>query len=141
MSRSGASYSKPAEPEALRVSASAPNLSEAVEHPGAPEGGYGVDSRFAWLMAVTAFFICFIVYGVQYSFGAFFKSIAVDLGAGRADTAGIFSVNMFVANLFGVAAGYLGDRFGPRPLLIGGAVSVGFGLVMTSRIDHLWMGT
>lgn len=124
----------------MRVSASAPNLSEAVEHPGAPEGGYGVDSRFAWLMAVTAFFICFIVYGVQYSFGAFFKSIAVDLGAGRADTAGIFSVNMFVANLFGVAAGYLGDRFGPRPLLIGGAVSVGFGLVMTSRIDHLWMG-
>ncbi|MGO9056784.1 MAG: MFS transporter [Candidatus Binataceae bacterium] len=99
-----------------------------------------MDSGFAWLMAVTAFFTCFVVYGVQYSFGAFFKSIAADLGAGRADTAGIFSVNMFVANLFGVAAGYIGDRFGPRPLMIAGAISVGLGLVLTSRIDQLWMG-
>ena len=80
------------------------------------------------------------MYGVQYSFGAFFKSIAADMGAGRADTAAIFSVNMFVANLFGVAAGYLGDRFGPRPLVIAGAISAGLGLVLTSRIDQLWMG-
>jgi MFS family permease len=99
-----------------------------------------VDSRFAWLMATTAFFICFVVYGVQYSFGAFFKSIAADLGAGRADTAGIFSINMFIGNLSGIAAGYIGDRFGPRPLIITGAISVGLGLVLTSHIEHIWMG-
>ncbi len=107
----------------------------------ATAGDYGgVDSRFAWLMAATAFFTCFVVYGVQYSFGAFFKSIAGDLGAGRADTAGIFSVNMFVVNLCGIAAGYIGDRFGPRPLMITGAISVGLGLVLTSRINQLWIG-
>jgi len=92
------------------------------------------------MIASTAFFTCFIVYGVQYSFGAFFKSIAGDLGAGRADTAGIFSVNMFVSNLFGALAGYLTDRFGPRPLVAMAAVAVGAGLILTSRIDRLWMG-
>src|SRR5689334_5281759 len=103
-------------------------------------GARGIDSSRAWLMACTAFFTCFVVYGVQYSFGAFFKSIATDLGAGRADTAAIFSVNMFVSNLFGALAGYLTDRFGPRPLVAMAAVAVGAGLVLTSRIDRLWMG-
>jgi MFS family permease len=62
------------------------------------------------------------------------------MGASRADTAGIFSVNMFVSNLFGAAAGYLADRFGPRPLVAMAAVAVGLGLGLTSRIDRLWMG-
>jgi MFS family permease len=103
-------------------------------------GGGGVDSAHAWMIAATAFFTCFVVYGVQYSFGAFFKSITADMGAGRADTAGIFSVNMFVSNLFGAAAGYFADRFGPRPLVAMAAVATGAGLVLTSRIEHLWMG-
>lgn len=102
--------------------------------------GRGVDSAHAWMVAATAFFTCFVVYGVQYSFGAFFKSIAADMGAGRADTAAIFSVNMFVSNLFGAAAGYFADRFGPRPLVAAAAVAVGLGLVLTSRIDRIWMG-
>jgi MFS family permease len=106
----------------------------------APESpSRGVDSPHAWLVAVTAFFFCFIVYGVQYSFGAFFKSIAADMGATRADTAAIFSVNMFVSNLFGAVAGYLCDRFGPRPLVVGGAIAIGVGLALTARIDRLWM--
>jgi MFS family permease len=104
---------------------------------GAPRD---VDSPHAWMMATTAFFTCFVVYGVQYSFGAFFKSISADMGAGRADTAAIFSVNMFVGNLFGAAAGYLADRFGPKPLLLLASLATGVGLILTSRIHALWMG-
>jgi MFS family permease len=104
--------------------------------PGTP---VGVDSARAWLMAATAFLVCFIAYGVQYSFGDFFKSVADDMGATRADTAAIFSVAMFVSNLFGIAAGYLGDRFGPRPLVATSALAIGIGLVLTARIDRLWM--
>jgi MFS family permease len=107
---------------------------------GAESRSGGVDSARAWLVAATAFFVCFVVYGVQYSFGAFFKSITADMGAGRADTAAIFSVNMFVSNLFGAFAGYLADRFGPRPLVAMAALTVGVGLILTARIDRLWMG-
>ena len=105
-----------------------------------PENPRGLDSAHAWLIAATAFLTFVIVYGVQYSFGAFFKSIAADLHAGRADTAGIFSINMFVSNLFGMVAGYLADRFGPRPLILAAALTAGAGLALTSRIDQLWMG-
>jgi len=114
-------------------------ISPASNHP-LQDFSHGVDSAHAWMIAATAFFTCFIVYGVQYSFGAFFKSLAADMGADRAGTAAIFSVNMFVSNLFGAAAGYFADRFGPRPLLALASAAAGLGLVLTSRIDRLWMG-
>jgi MFS family permease len=128
MSKAAAPLAKPPGPPQLRTG------------DGLERGGRGLDSPHAWMVAATAFFTCFIVYGIQYSFGAFFKSIATDLGAGRADTAAIFSVNMFVSNLFGALAGYLTDRFGPRPLVATASLTVGVGLVLTSRIDRLWMG-
>jgi len=140
MSRARSSCSQPGNPGGFRTGAGISDPERRGVSGRTDRDHGGVDSRFAWLMAATAFFTCFVVFGVQYSFGAFFKSIAGDLGARRADTAGIFSVNMFVANLCGIAAGYVGDRLGPRPLMITGAVSVGVGLVLTSRINQLWMG-
>lgn len=91
-------------------------------------------------MAALAFGACFVVFGVVYSFGAFFNPMAAEFGANRAHTSAVFSITACVYNLLGVAGGHLADRFGPRPVMIAGAIAMGLGLVATASIDRLWVG-
>ncbi|MBF6559964.1 MAG: MFS transporter [Candidatus Binataceae bacterium] len=98
------------------------------------------DSPRAWLMAATAFFSCFTIFGVVYSFGAFFKPMAAEFGQSRAHTSAVFSITACIYNLLGLAGGHLADRFGPRPIVITGAFAMGAGLVATSMAGSLWLG-
>jgi MFS family permease len=99
-----------------------------------------LDSPRAWLMAATAFVICMVAFGIAYSFGAFFKPMALDFGASRASTSAVFAITGCLYNLLGVLSGYLADRYGPRPILLIGAAAMGSGLVATSYIHQLWTG-
>jgi nitrate/nitrite transporter NarK len=85
----------------------------------------GLDSTHAWRMAVAAFFACFVIFGVVYSFGAFFKPMATQFGADRAQTSAVFSITACIYNLLGFAGGHLADRFGPRRVLLTGAIAMG----------------
>jgi MFS family permease len=109
-------------------------------HPGVAGAHAGLDSPHAWRMAVAAFFACFVIFGVVYSFGAFFKPMAAQFGADRAQTSAVFSITACIYNLLGFAGGHLADRFGPRRVLLTGALAMGLGLVATSLIDRLWIG-
>lgn len=100
----------------------------------------GVDSPHAWRTAIAAFFACFVIFGVVYSFGAFFKPMAAEFRADRAQTSAVFSITACIYNLLGFAGGHLADRFGPRRVLLTGAIAMGLGLVSTSLIDRLWIG-
>src|SRR5579872_5212049 len=99
-----------------------------------------LDSPQAWLMVAVSFVALFTVYGVAYSFGAFFKPMAHEFGAGPGATSAVFSTTVFIWGVLGWPAGYLADRIGPRPVIIIGAFAIGIGLVMTSFIDRLWVG-
>ncbi|MGH7781121.1 MAG: MCT family MFS transporter [Candidatus Binataceae bacterium] len=98
------------------------------------------DSPRAWRMVAAAFVAMFAVYGIAYSFGAFFKPMAAEFGASRGSTSAVFSLTVFVWCVLGWPAGHLSDRFGPRIVLAGGAIVMGGGLVLTAFIDRLWMG-
>ena len=98
-----------------------------------------LDSPQAWLMVAVSFVALFTVYGVAYSFGAFFKSMAHEFGAGPGATSAVFSTTVFVWGVLGWPAGHLADRFGPRPIIIIGAIAIGVGLLMTAYIEHLWV--
>ncbi|HJU11685.1 MAG TPA: MCT family MFS transporter [Candidatus Binataceae bacterium] len=99
----------------------------------------GLDSAQAWLMAALAFVTCLVVFGVVYSFGAFFKPMASEFGASEATTSAVFAITAAIYNLLGVVGGHLSDRFGPRPVVIAGALTMGIGLLSTSYIDRLWL--
>ena len=90
-------------------------------------------------MAGVAFFTCFIVFGVFFSFGAFFKPMAAQFGASHAGASAVFAITACLSNLLGIVGGHLGDRFGPRRVMLVGAITIGVGLVATSRIDRLWI--
>jgi MFS family permease len=97
------------------------------------------DSPRAWLMAGAAFFTCFIVFGVFFSFGAFFKPMVAQFGASHAGASAVFAITACLSNLLGVVGGHLSDRFGPRRVILIGAVTIGIGLIATSHIEHLWL--
>jgi MFS family permease len=100
----------------------------------------GIDSPRAWVIAFAVGVANVIGFGTAYSFGAFFESMAVEFDAGHGATAVIFGLTIFLFFGFGGVSGPLSDRFGPRPLVLGGATLMGVGLVLTSRVDALWVG-
>jgi MFS family permease len=98
----------------------------------------GQDSPAAWGMVAVAFAAMFTSFGVAYSFGAFLIPLGEELGAGRGATAGVFSLTTLAFFGLGGLSGPAVDRFGPRRVVLVGALSLGLGLVLISRATSLW---
>src|SRR5271154_4573200 len=117
-----------------------PRASGAVESREALPSLELFDSPRAWRMVAAAFVAMCAVYGVAYSFGAFFKPMAAEFGAHRSATSAVFSITVLVWCILGPLTGHLSDRFGPRIVVATGAVVMSIGLALTSMIDRLWLG-
>jgi MFS family permease len=103
-------------------------------------GAIAVDSARGWAVVAATFISTFTVFGVVYSFGAFFDSMAEEFGTGKGATALMFSITTAWYFGLGPVSGKAADRFGPRPVLIVGALSLGVGLIATSWVDSIWVG-
>jgi MFS family permease len=99
-----------------------------------------LDSSTAWLMVGATFVSTFTVFGVAYSFGAFFGAMADEFGTDRGETALFFSITTFLYFGLGVVSGQVADRRGPRPVLVFGAVSMVIGLLLTARVQSITLG-
>jgi MFS family permease len=122
------------------------NLAVSIDEAGAADTSAGAtgsqferDSPHAWRMVVAGFIAAFTLFGVVYSFGAFFKPIAAQFGANRSETSAIFSITSCISFVLGPFTGHLADRYGPKRIAAIGALAIGIGLATTSRIEHLWM--
>lgn len=99
-----------------------------------------VDSARGWVVVAAAFLSMFVVYGIVYSFGAFFDSMAEDFGTGKGATALMFSITTAWYFGLGLVSGKAADRFGPRPVLLVAAGMLGVALLATSRVQSIWVG-
>ena len=99
-----------------------------------------LDSWRGWVAVGTAFASTFIVFGIAYSFGAFFNSMSAEFSASRSATSAVFSITTFLFFTGGIITGPLSDRFGPRPVLICGGLAIGAGLYLTSLVNSIWIG-
>ncbi len=97
------------------------------------------DSARAWVVVGAAFGALFVVFGVVFSFGAFFGPISDEFGTGRAAASVVFSLTSLVFFALGAVSGPLADRFGPRPLLLAGAAALGLGLALAAQADRIWV--
>ncbi|MEK9937780.1 MAG: MFS transporter [Ilumatobacter sp.] len=108
-----------------------------MERPTEPAG---ISEARRWATVAAAFVSTFTVFGVAYSFGAFFDSMADEFGTGRGLTALMFSVTTALYFGGGVVSGRFADRYGPRPVMVVGTVSLGLGLLATSAVGSIWLG-
>ncbi|WP_396441131.1 MFS transporter [Limnohabitans sp.] len=95
------------------------------------------ETPYAWVV-VWATFVCLaLIFGVSYSFAAFFESFAVEFSAQRADVSWIFGLSGFVYFVLGAGGGMLADRFGPRIVCSAGMALIALGLLTTSWATSL----
>lgn len=80
------------------------------------------------------------VFGVAYSFGAFFEPMAASFHAGHAATSFVFGLTVFLWFTLGAFTGWWADRFGTRKVLLVGAVVMAAGLAATAHVGVLWLG-
>ena len=95
------------------------------------------ESRYAWVI-VWATFVCLsLIFGVSYSFAAFFKSFASEFAAQRADVSLVFGLTGLVYFSMGIGGGMLADRFGPRMVCSAGMVCIAGSLLAASWATSL----
>jgi len=90
------------------------------------------EPRYAWVVVWAAFFSLAVIFGVSYSFAAFFESFASEFAAQRADVSLVFGLSGLIYFVLGVGGGVLADRFGPRPVCCAGMLCIAGGLFATS---------
>jgi MCP family monocarboxylic acid transporter-like MFS transporter 13 len=90
------------------------------------------EPRYAWVVVWGAFFCLAVIFGVAYSFAAFFESFATEFMAQRADVALVFGLSGLIYFVLGVGGGMLADRFGPRVVCCAGMLCIAGGLFTTS---------
>ena len=96
-----------------------------------------MESRKAWVV-VWATFVCLaVIFGVSYSFAAFFENFAKEFSAQRADVSWIFGLCGLVYFVLGAGGGMLADRWGPRLVCMTGMVFIAMGLFLTSLAQSL----
>jgi MFS family permease len=99
-----------------------------------------VDSTRGWVMVGAAFAGMFVSFGIAYSFGAFLEPMSEEFGAGRGITSAFFALTSLTYFGLGALSGIAVDRYGPRRVLLVGALAMGAGLAATSVAGELWIG-
>lgn len=93
---------------------------------------------YGYIIVIAGWIILLLAYGINYSFGVFFKPLIAEFGWARAITSAAYSITTIVAGIFGIIAGKLGDQFGPKIVCIVSGVFLGIGIAVMSQIHAVW---
>lgn len=93
--------------------------------------------RQAWMVVWASFTSLAVIFGVSYSFAAFFEHFVQAFSAQRADVSWIFGLCGLVYFVFGAVGGLLADKWGPRIVCMSGMLLIALGLYATSLANHL----
>jgi len=94
-----------------------------------------VESRASWAVALTALGIYSVSFGAPTITVVALKPIAAELGSARSVPALAFALAWFGSAAGGIMMGWLAERIGVRWTVIGGALMIALGLVLSSVGD------
>lgn len=87
---------------------------------------------YAWVVVWATFSALALIFGVAYSFAAFFEAFANEFQAKRADVSLVYGLMGGVYFAGGAFAGLLADRVGPRRVAAAGMLCIAAGLWASS---------
>ncbi len=90
-----------------------------------------------WIVVWAAFAAMTVIFGIAYSFAAFFQPFAVAFDAQRADVSWVFGLSSLLYFSLGAVGGALADRFGPRITSLAGMLCIAAGLLFSSMANDL----
>ncbi|MCL2669295.1 MAG: MFS transporter [Syntrophaceae bacterium] len=93
---------------------------------------------YGWIVVAALFTIWTVVFGIQYSFGIFFRSIQDALGCSRGAISLAMTIHLLGFAAMVILAGWLNERFNIRTVYTLAAFGFGFPLALCSRISEPW---
>ena len=95
----------------------------------APTTPHEEEPRRAWVVVWACFTALAVIFGVSYSFAAFFEPFAGEFQASRAQVSLVFGLCGLIYFVLGAFAGMLADRFGPRRVTGAGMLCIAASLL------------
>ncbi len=95
------------------------------------------EPRYGWVVVWAAFTALAVIFGVSYSFAAFFEPFAAEFQASRATVSLVFGLSGLVYFVLGAFGGMLSDRFGPRLVTSVGMLCIAGALLAGSAASSM----
>lgn len=89
-------------------------------------------------LVFSAAAILMVTMGIRQTFGLFVNPIHAATGVGVAAISFAMAIGQFSWGLIQPVAGAMADRYGPRPVLIGGLILLSLGCLLTTQASSAW---
>ena len=88
---------------------------------------------YRWIMVFLGGLMGCVAIGAMFSLAVFLEPMAAETGWSRTGISTAMTLDFLIMGAAGFAWGSLSDRWGPRPVVLAGAVLLGAGLLVASR--------
>ena len=93
---------------------------------------------YGYNIVAASFIIQWISIGSWATYGVFFNEFQVGFGWSRTMISGASSLNYLISGLFGILAGRLNDKIGPRILITTSGIFIGLAYLLMSLLQEPW---
>src|SRR5918996_4323513 len=93
---------------------------------------------YGWVVVWVVFAALLVSAGVRAAPTVLINPLESELGWGRAAISAAISIGLLLYGLSGPAAGWLMDRFGPKPLTLFGLSLIGLSTLLGAAMTELW---
>ena len=94
--------------------------------------------HYAWVIVGVATVMWTTSSAIRFAASLLVSDFERDFGWSYGLIAGAFTVQWIVSGLLGPVVGWMGDRYGVRKIMFGGAILFMAGMLLTGSMTHLW---
>src|SRR5438445_2434711 len=94
-------------------------------------------SSYRWVIVAAGALVTCVGIGAMFSLAVYLQPMSAETGWSRTGISSAMTLDFLVMGAAGFAWGTISDRFGPRLVVLAGALLLGLGLVLASRATSL----